>query len=200
MSDAAATSGLHLKRWRREVRRKLLTRRTALDRATRERLKGMLSEHIRAGFPDLHTHTVGFYWPIEGEPDMRNLMRGLIDRGATAGVPVVVAKGEPVEFWQWTPRTRMEPGDWNIPQPRQRVPIRPTALLVPLVGFAGLYRLGYGAGYYDRTLAALNPKPLCIGVGLEMGRLPTIRPQPHDIPMDAIVTELGVVARGAGSG
>ena len=70
--------------------------------------------------------------------------------------------------------------------------VTPTVLLVPLLGFdeAG-YRLGYGGGYYDRTLAAMTPRPLTIGVGYEVGRLKTIRPQPHDIPMDAIATETG---------
>jgi 5-formyltetrahydrofolate cyclo-ligase len=67
-------------------------------------------------------------------------------------------------------------------------------LLVPLVGFDGRgYRLGYGGGFYDRTLTALSPKPLAIGVGYELGRLATIHPQPHDVPMNALVTEAGVV-------
>lgn len=71
--------------------------------------------------------------------------------------------------------------------------MRSTALLVPLVGFdADGFRLGYGGGYYDRTLAVLEPKPLTIGIGFELGRLETIHPQPHDVPMDAIVTEAGV--------
>jgi 5-formyltetrahydrofolate cyclo-ligase len=71
--------------------------------------------------------------------------------------------------------------------------VRPTVLLVPLVGFdAQGYRLGYGGGYYDRTLAAMTPRARAIGVGYELGRLETIHPQPHDVPMDAIVTEAGV--------
>ena len=66
--------------------------------------------------------------------------------------------------------------------------------LVPLVGFdAGGYRLGYGGGYYDRSLAARTPRPLAIGIGFEISRLATIHPQPHDIPMDAIVTERGML-------
>ena len=78
--------------------------------------------------------------------------------------------------------------------------MQPTALLVPLVGFDGHhYRLGYGGGYYDRTLAALDPKPLTIGIGCELGRVATIYPQAHDIPMDAIVTEAGVATTSIGS-
>jgi 5-formyltetrahydrofolate cyclo-ligase len=88
----------------------------------------------------------------------------------------------------------MARGVWNIPIPAERQVVPPGALLVPLVGFDSRgYRLGYGGGFYDRTLAALSPKPLAIGVGYEFGRLATIHPQPHDIPMDALVTEAGVV-------
>jgi 5-formyltetrahydrofolate cyclo-ligase len=85
-------------------------------------------------------------------------------------------------------------GVWDIPVPSNRNPVQPTVLLVPLLGFdtAG-YRLGHGGGYYDRTLATVAQKPLTIGIGYELGRLQTIYPQPHDIPMDAIVTESGVV-------
>jgi 5,10-methenyltetrahydrofolate synthetase len=69
-------------------------------------------------------------------------------------------------------------------------------LIVPLVGFdAGCYRLGYGGGYYDRTIAAASPRPLCVGLGFGMATLPSIFPQPHDIPMQMIVTEQGVQQR-----
>jgi 5-formyltetrahydrofolate cyclo-ligase len=69
----------------------------------------------------------------------------------------------------------------------------PTALLIPLVGFDGQgHRLGYGGGFFDRTLAAWKPRPLAIGVGFELGRLATITPAPHDQPMDLIITEAGV--------
>ena len=66
-------------------------------------------------------------------------------------------------------------------------------VISPLVGFdADLYRLGYGAGFYDRTLAGFAAKPRTIGVGFEIGRLPSIQPQPWDVPMDLIITEAGV--------
>jgi 5-formyltetrahydrofolate cyclo-ligase len=86
----------------------------------------------------------------------------------------------------------MQRGIWAIPIPADRLPVQPTVLLVPLLGFDERgYRLGYGGGYFDRTLAVARPRPLTIGVGYELGRLPTIYPQPHDIPMDAIVTDAG---------
>lgn len=181
-----------VKAWRQARRRQLIADRKSLDRAARERLRTALADRLEQSFPWLRHHAIGFYWPIEGEPDLRHVVGGFIDRGASAALPVVVEKGRPVEFWAWRPGMRMVRGDWNIPQPQERQPVRPSALLVPLLGFAGFYRLGYGAGYYDRTLAALDPRPWAIGVGLELGRLETIHPQPHDIPMDAIVTEAGV--------
>ena len=112
----------------------------------------------------------------------------------TAALPVVVAKSEPVEFWRWQPGAAMQRGFWNIPIPAERHAVTPDALLIPLVGYdsAG-FRLGYGGGYYDRTLAALAPRPFCIGAGYDSAELATIHPQPHDIPMDLIVTERRVL-------
>ena len=96
----------------------------------------------------------------------------------------------------WQPQMKLVRGIWNIPIPSERNPVQPTVLLVPLLGFdpAG-YRLGYGGGYYDRTLATFAQKPLSIGIGYELGRLKTIYPQPHDVSMDGVVTESGVVCR-----
>ena len=188
-AEAAPQNPDDVKAWRRTRRKELIAARRVLDRPAREDIRTALRARLRADVPWLAGHEIGFYWPIQGEPDLRDLVRGFIDEGAGASLPVVVEKGRPVEFWRWRPDMRMVPGDWNIPQPQAREPVSPTALLVPLVGFAGFYRLGYGAGYYDRTLAALSPRPWTVGVGLEQGRLATIHPQPHDIPLDAIVTE-----------
>src|SRR5262249_39242937 len=143
-------------------------------------------------FPELRFARVGFYWPIQGEIDLRRLIADLIALGAEACLPVVVEKQRPLEFWAWRPGMKLKRGTWNISIPIERRLIRPTALLAPLVGFdAAGYRLGYGSGYYDRTLSTMEPKPLTIGIGYEFGRLGTIYPQPHDVPLDAIVTEAG---------
>jgi 5-formyltetrahydrofolate cyclo-ligase len=112
--------------------------------------------------------------------------------GIATALPVILEKGTPLEYWQWSPGEPLERGFWNIPVPRQRRAIRPDAVLAPTVGFdrAG-YRLGYGGGYFDRTLAQPDRPGLAIGIGLDFARLDTIWPQPHDIRMDVIVTELG---------
>jgi len=103
-------------------------------------------------------------------------------------------KAAPLVFRRSTPETRMVRGDWNIPVPPATAErLAPDIALAPLVGWAPRgWRLGYGGGYFDRTLAALNPRPFTIGVGFQCARLATIFPQPHDIALDLIITEGGV--------
>ncbi len=116
-----------------------------------------------------------------------------IAAGGRAALPVVAGRGRPLAFCEWRPGCAMREGPLGIPYPANGSEARPELLLIPLLGFDALgYRLGYGGGYYDRTLAAADPKPRTIGVGLELGRLATIHPQEHDVPMDCIVTEAGV--------
>ena len=132
------------------------------------------------------------YWPIKGEPDLRPLMTDLHAAGVTVALPLVETKAAPLTFRHWTPETRMVRGDWNIPVPPPDAQIlTPEIALAPLVGWtADGYRLGYGGGYFDRTLAHLAPKPFVIGVGIEAAQLATIYPQPHDIPLNLIITEM----------
>lgn len=185
-----------IREWRRLTRTELRSQRSALTSAQKERAKLTICESMRDGFPELREACVGFYWPFQGEIDLRDLAQDFVAQGADVALPVVVKKGQPMEFWSWQPQMKLVRGIWNIPIPSERNPVQPTALLVPLVGFdAAGYRLGHGGGYYDRTLASLTQRPLTIGVGYELGRLETIYPQPHDVPMDAIVTENGISLR-----
>lgn len=179
--------------WRRATRQRLLAARMAMPAARRRVLRDEIAELTGSHVRCLLGGRIGFYWPIQGEVDLRALVGGYIGRGSRAALPVVVARRQPLEFWAWWPRMPMRPGLWEIPEPELQRPVRPTVLLVPLLGFdeAG-YRLGYGGGYYDRTLATMPCRPLLVGVGHELGRLPSIAPQPHDIPMDLIVTEAGI--------
>jgi 5-formyltetrahydrofolate cyclo-ligase len=171
-----------IKRWRRARREELIGRRQALPHRERRELQARIIGLLETRCPELAGGLIGFYWPIRGEIGLHPLIRRLVEQGAGAALPAVVEKGD-----------RLERGFWNIPVPAERKVVRPTVLLVPLVGFDRQgYRLGYGGGYYDRTLAAMTPRPRTIGVGYELGRLETIHPRPHDIPMDAIVTEAGV--------
>lgn len=190
MSQHAPESWEQIRAWRKPTRKELVERRLAMTAQERSQLgegaKRRLLEHV-----DLTRYeTLGIYWPFRGEIDVRDIARRRIEAGGTVGLPVVVAKAAPVEFWRWEPGMQLARGIWNIPIPPQRDPIRPDALIIPLVAFdAQRYRLGYGGGYYDRTLASFEPRPFCIGLGYARFQLQTIHPQPHDIPMDMIVTE-----------
>lgn len=180
--------------WRRQTRQELIAARLALPVAERERRAGLALAGLQASTDLARFATVGLYWPFRGEIDPRPLAHALIAAGTRIGLPVVVERNAPVEFREWTPGAPMARGVWNIPVPDGTPVVHPACLVVPLVGFDGAgFRLGYGGGYYDRTLAARRPRPWAIGLGLDLGRLDTIHPLDHDIPMDGIVTEAGVL-------
>ena len=182
-----------IREWRRLIRIELRSKRSALPGREKESVRTRVCDLILESFPELRDACIGFYWPFQGEIDLRQLVRGFLALGAEAAMPVVVERQQPMEFWSWRPQMKLVRGIWNIPIPSERNLVQPTVLLVPLLGFdAAGYRLGQGGGYYDRTLATLPQKPLTIGIGYELGRLESIYPQPHDRPMDAIITESGV--------
>lgn len=189
-------------RWRKAQRLRLLDARRALSVAARQDWGAALAGHLRAllaeRFGDLRGRVISGYWPIKGEADLRTLLAEWHAAGAVVALPVVEVKAAPLVFRRWTPGTAMIRGDWNIPiPPPEAEAVTPGIALAPLVGWdAAGYRLGYGGGYFDRTLAALNPRPFAIGIGLEAARLATIYPQPHDIPLAATLTEAGLRAGG----
>jgi 5,10-methenyltetrahydrofolate synthetase len=136
---------------------------------------------------------VSAYWPLRGEPDLRPWLTRRHEAGHTCVLPVVVAKGAALVFRRWTPGCAMEKGFWNIPVPAAREEFTPRLLLAPVVGFdSQCYRLGYGGGYFDRTLAMLRLRGVAfhaVGIGYESARLDSIQPLEHDIALQAIVTE-----------
>ena len=189
-------------RWRKAERTRLRAARLALSVAERkeigEALAGYLRQVLQDRFGGAQGKVLSAYWPIKGEPDLRPLMADLHEGGVTVTLPLVETKAAPLTFRRWTPETRMVRGDWNIPVPPPDAPVvTPDIALAPLVGWtADGYRLGYGGGYFDRTLAALSPKPFVVGIGINAAQLKTIYPQPHDIPLDLILTEKGVQTEG----
>ncbi len=179
-----------VRQWRKQMREQLLVHRAALSVDVRHRL----AERARAQLVeavDLTAYRVlGFCWAIKGEIDVRRIAEQHLASGGEVAIPVIVQKGAPVEFWRWHPGMPMQIGIWNIPIPKERDVVELDAVLVPLVGFDMQgYRLGYGGGYFDRTLAAAARRPIAIGLGFSDSVLPTIYPQAHDIPMNMIVTE-----------
>jgi len=176
--------------WRKEQRAALIARRQATEPEQRRRWNAAVEANLRALLSERAPSLLGFYWPFRGEFDARPMVRDLIERSWRAALPVVIEKNRPMIFRPWIPGMAMVDGIWDIPVPRNGVPVVPDIVLAPLVGFDDArYRLGYGGGYFDRTLAALTPRPHAIGVGFAMQEIDTIHPQDFDIPMDAIVTE-----------
>ncbi len=180
--------------WRRQKRSEFLAAREATSNDVRRRATERIAGELGRLCARLNIATVGLFWPIKGEISLLPWGRALVEsRPVTLCLPVVVEKRAPLEHWRWAPGDAMVEGVWNIPVPACRHVVVPDLMLAPLVGFdRAKYRLGYGGGYFDRTLAALPKKPVVVGIGYALGSLETIFPQPHDIPMDVILTERGV--------
>ena len=176
--------------WRKARRPELIARRLALPAEERAAAASRITAGLQAALAEAPGRLIGFYWPFKGEYDPRPLVRSLHQAGVALALPVVVAKAQPLIFRHWRPGVAMAHGVWSIPVPAGGEPVQPDTLLVPLVGFDGEnYRLGYGGGFYDRTIVAMSVRPRTIGIGFGCTRLETVYPQPYDIPMDQIVTD-----------
>ncbi len=172
-------------------RARLIESRAAL--VNRTELETSLQRRVADWLQQADVHAVGFYFPIQGEPDLRTVIADwqALDARRVAALPVI--DGRVLAFHAWTADSPMRAGDFGIPVPAQGRAVQPECLLVPCLGFdEQRFRLGYGGGYYDRTLAALIPFPLVVGVAFEDARLQTIEPQPYDVKMDVVITDAAV--------
>jgi 5-formyltetrahydrofolate cyclo-ligase len=175
--------------WRKATREVLIAARLAIPASERKQKADDVADVLDGLIDFGSSPTISLYWPFRGELNLRDWMRKAHDRGARIALPIVVAKSQPLVFREWTPECKMEPGIWNIPVPTNTAIVTPTVVISPLVGYdPDCFRLGYGGGFFDRTLATLPPATYVIGVGLPCAAIPSIHPQPHDIPMDVIVT------------
>ena len=185
-----------LKSWRRAQRERLIAERLAIARVTLDGWRRRIDRYLERSFPGLARSRVAFCWPIKNEYDARHLARTLRGLGALTALPVVVAPRAPLAFREWHPGVELAKGALDIPYPVSSREIVPQAVLLPMNGWDPKgFRLGYGAGFFDRTLASLAAKPVVIGVSYEQARLETIHPQDWDIPVDYLVTERGVYRR-----
>ncbi|MFO7902756.1 MAG: 5-formyltetrahydrofolate cyclo-ligase [Pirellulaceae bacterium] len=174
--------------------------REAIEPAERRGWDQLIESHLVQGLILPEATTVGFCWPYKSEFDARSLVSGWAEAGVRLALPRVQAKCQPLIFNEWYPQCRMTVGTYGIPVPEGTPELVPDLILIPVNGFdpAG-YRLGYGGGYFDRTLAAIHPPPVAVGVGYELLRLQALTLQPFDLPMDFVVTEAGLHARMAGA-
>jgi 5-formyltetrahydrofolate cyclo-ligase len=184
---------VEVKAWRRAERERLIALRMALSPAMRREAGGRITAALRE-IIGARPGILGIYWPFRAEFDPRPLVDALAAASRKVALPVVIDKKGPLEYRAWAPGEPLAAGVWDIPIPEKREIVVPSMVLAPVVGFdRACYRLGYGGGYFDRTLGSLDPRPLAIGVGFTVQEIATIHPQPFDIPMDMIVTESGVI-------
>ena len=182
------------------LRRSLVQAR--LHMANRQQCSQALQSVMRIWLVGRTDTVIGAYWPIKGEFDPLPVLHRwkedgeLLDKPQLRriGLPVIDKVTKTMRFHVWYPGCPMEEDAYGIPKPKDTEVIEPTLLFVPCVGYgAGGYRLGYGGGFYDRTLAQLRPKPFTVGLGFATGYIDCFEPQPHDQPLDAILNDYGLV-------
>ena len=148
-----------------------------------------IGKHFLAWLERNPAASIGVYWPHAGEPDLTPIYPGLAARGIELALPVVVERDAPLVFYAWRPGEELVKDAHGVMAPVMRIrSLHPELLLLPCVGFNPMrYRLGYGGGYYDRTLAAARGTRTA-GISFAMGRAAFIE-DPHDIALDSIITE-----------
>ncbi len=173
---------------KRAARARAIERRTGHDPA----LGTLLGEHLLRSLPPPAGAVVAGYWPLAGEIDIRPLLLALAARGHRVALPVTPRRGLPLAFRQWRPDEALAPGRFGTMTPAGPE-IVPEVLLVPLLAFDRRgHRLGYGAGYYDRTLASL-PAACAIGCAFAAQEVAEVPAGPYDVTLGAIATETGVI-------
>jgi len=182
---------------KKALRQRLITQR--LNLPDRRQRADLLQQVMRIWLVGRADAVIGAYWPIHGEFDPLPRWKEdgeLIDQPQPRriGLPVIDKVHKTLAFHAWYPGCPMEEDAYGIPKPKDTEVIVPTLLFVPCVGYGpGGYRLGYGGGFYDRTLAALQPHPFTVGLGFTQDFLLDFEPEPHDVPLDAILNDNGVV-------
>ena len=183
----------NLPEWKKQQRKELIAAREAIPEVTHQQWSLEISGFLTQRLSQLQKKVIGIYWPFRGEYDPRPIARDLIQQDAILALPEITGKHEPLCFRKWLPETPMQNGAYGIPVPVGTQFVRLDAVIIPMVGFDQHgYRLGYGSGYFDRTLASYPLQPLSIGVAFELQRLDNVYPQPHDIAMHYVVTEKGI--------
>ena len=182
--------------WRRSMRVHLLERRTQMPAKERDARSARIATSLDRVLGRIAGRVIGVYWPIKGEPNLYPWIRRLAETGVVFALPVVIRKGWPLEFRRWQPGEALERGFWNIPVPANGPAVLPDVLVAPLVGFdEERYRLGYGGGFYDRTLGALRGagrRVTAIGIAFDGQLVDKVPVGPYDVALDAVLTPSGL--------
>ena len=174
---------------KQELRRVLLAQRQALTPMQRAHHDAALGQRLLHWCGQRTIACLGVYWPIRGEPDLTQTYAELARQGLRLALPIVVGRDAPLSFANWVPGDELEEGAMKVPVPKApRCRVTPDALVIPCVGFNhARVRLGYGGGFYDRTLAQ-EPRALAIGIAYQC-TLTEFEADAHDIALDVVLTE-----------
>ena len=169
-------------------------RRAAFHNALRADAANAATEHFFTGVALAPAEVVAAYWPIRDELDCKGVLTRLMDGGQPVCLPVVLGDDQPLEMRLWRDGEPLYPAGFGTLAPEDGAPHAiPDVILMPLLGFDKRgTRLGYGGGYYDRTLASLGNSPRLIGFAFALQEIDAIPREPHDVPLDAVVTENGI--------
>ncbi|MDX3926551.1 MAG: 5-formyltetrahydrofolate cyclo-ligase [Shinella sp.] len=179
--------------WRRAERERLIAARLGIPPEQRKIAAERITFRLDKFLGDVRGKRIGVYWPFRGEPDLRQWMESVWERGGSALLPIVIEKAAPLIFKPWRQGEELGRGVWNIPIPIDGEAATPDIVIAPVVGYdRSCFRLGYGGGYFDRTLAIMKPKPLAIGIGYDVQAIDTIHPQSFDVAMNVIITDTGI--------
>ena len=195
MTASFPSNSADVQQQRRLLRERALAAREALSLVERTRLTQQIECHLDALIERLQPRVLAFCWPYRAEPDLRDWVARWLAQGAgrSAALPVVLERHAAMVFRRWAPGDALLTDLHGIPFPAEGEVVVPDVVLVPLNAFdASGFRLGYGGGYFDRTLAEMNIRT--VGIGFELGRVDSVLPQAHDLAMDWVVTESGVFA------
>lgn len=178
------------------LRRSLIRLRRSIDSAQRAQHDSAIGRHVAEWWRAHPVPVLGVYWPINHEPDLHVAYAELVAAGVQLALPVVIAPDTPLQFAAWTPGAALAKDAFGVSIPAGTIrPLQPQALLIPCLGFtaAGI-RLGYGGGFYDRTLAA-SPRPFAVGIAYSCAQS-EFSAAAHDIAMDVLITETQIVKPG----
>jgi len=186
--ETAATAS-KIMREKADLRRLLLAARSAIATDARQQYDTAIGAHVLAWWRIHPVRILGIFWPMRGEPDLRDVYAELAAQGVQLALPLAIKPDAPLQFAAWAPGDALVPDALGVSIPAGRaILLHPEALLVPCVGFnSARMRLGYGGGYYDRTLA-VAPRPYAIGIAYA-NTLASFDTAAHDVALDWIITE-----------
>lgn len=178
-------------------RRRLVGWRESIDAPTRRLADQAIGERLEAVLSPHPPGVLALYWPIRGEPDLSGCLDRLARLGWRFALPRVIGRGQPLTFGGWQPGQAMREVGYGLKLPEPFEAVMPDVMVIPCVGFdPRCFRLGYGAGFYDRTLGdtAFAARPvIAIGVAYDGCEITHFEAQAHDRPLDCVLTETRLI-------